>query len=199
MYIDVIYGQDAGSCQAQTRWGGDGDHSFRHSSCLGSGAALLSISSVVENSVKPLLTPDKWTNAKYAEVRSWHILHILHMIICKICRIWTVNYLFAYLFAYCSIFILHILHILHMAICNICRIWTVHYYFAYLFAYCSIFICILLHIISGSGGRGRRLTRGLAGKQWTSDWFTKLLKGYSAGAKTNNSFKRQSDKTSCTQ
>ena len=47
MYIDVIYGQDAGSCQAQTRLGGDGDHSFRHSSCLGSGAALLSISSVV--------------------------------------------------------------------------------------------------------------------------------------------------------
>ena len=135
MYIDVIYGQDAGSCQAQTRWGGDGDHSFRHSSCLGSGAALLSISSVVENSVKPLLTPDKWTNAKYAEVISWHILHILHMIICKICRIWTVHYLFAYLFAYCSIFILHILHILHIAICKICRIWTVHYYFAYYFAY----------------------------------------------------------------
>ena len=141
MYIDVIYGQDAGSCQAQTRWGGDGDHSFRHSSCLSSGAALLSISSVVENSVKPLLTPDKWTNAKYAEVISWHILHILHMTICKICIIWTVNYYFAYLFAYCSIFIcilLHIishsiLHILHIAICKICRIWTVHYYFAYIF------------------------------------------------------------------
>ena len=143
-----------------------------------------------ENSLKHLLTPDKWTNhtifciymqnmerkyaaicrkicrnmqeicrkisrkicrnmqenkhqnKQYADVISLHILHILHIAICKICRIWTVHYFFAYLFAYCSIFIcillhiiLHILHILHIAICKICRIWTVHYYFAYYFAY----------------------------------------------------------------
>ena len=113
-----------------------------------------------ENSLKHLLTPDKWTNhtifciymqnmeRKYAAICRKicrNMQEKCRKISRKICRNMQEN--MHQNKQYADVISLHILHILHIAICKICRIWTVHYFFAYLFAYCSIFICILLHII----------------------------------------------------
>ena len=56
----------------------------------------------------------------------------------------------------------------------------------------------MIYSYTGWGGSAGSLTQDLAVQQLPFYCYTKLLKGYSGGAKTNNSFKRQSDKTSRT-
>ncbi len=91
------------------------------------GAAWLS----VQISLKPLLTPDKWTNLSKKCIFCilfcilqhiiWPILHILHISICKICRIWTMH----------SIFLHILLHILHIVLHTTEYSLTDYAYFAY--------------------------------------------------------------------
>jgi hypothetical protein len=96
--------------------------------CLSSDVARHSISSFAEISLKPLLTPDKWTNLtifciymqnmktkcknmqenmqnmqenmqQYAK-KIQNNMQNTPLSICRICRIWIVRYFFAYYFAY---------------------------------------------------------------------------------------------------
>jgi hypothetical protein len=130
----------------------------------------------VEISLKPLLTPDKWTNVTIFSIYMQNMeetcsnvqenMHNMkgnvqeyaggnageYAAMCRICR-------------------RPIMHILHIAICKICRIWTVNYYFAfslhivaYLFAYC----CILYKIF-------RRIFR-----EWTMNHYFAYYFAYQA-------------------